>query len=73
MTVSSYLILNRLNTSSKWFFISTNEKSTYFLPDVSSTTAISFAFKKLLRVIRLILIYVLTLNLSGKLGSNFPK
>ena len=55
-------------------FLSLQKKKTpIFAPNVSSATAISFAYQRLLIVMRLISIYVLTLILSGKLGENLPK
>lgn len=57
----SYLIFNKFNKSSKWFFNFTNEKTPIFAPYVPLATAISFAYQTFLIVMRLILKCVLTL------------
>ena len=49
------------------------KKTPTFAPDVPSATIISFAYQKLLIVIRLISTYVLTLILSEKIGANLQK
>ena len=49
------------------------KKTPTFAPDFPSATIISFAYQKLLIVIRLISTYVLTLILSEKIGANLQK
>ena len=49
------------------------KKSPIFATDVSSATAISFAYQWLLIAIMLISMYVPTIILGGKIGANLPK
>ena len=52
MTHESYpMLIYQLNASLKWFSIFSNQKTLIFAPDVSSATAPSFSYQKVLIVI----------------------